>query len=54
MGKLKDAAAVAKEAIAVLPKSSSAYLMMGTVLAQTAQGVVEVRAWDVILYHREQ
>mmetsp|Transcript_15880 Transcript_15880/g.23218 ORF Transcript_15880/g.23218 Transcript_15880/m.23218 type:complete len:637 (+) Transcript_15880:2-1912(+) len=41
MGKLKDAAAVAKEAIAVLPKSSSAYLMMGTVLAQTAQGVVE-------------
>ena len=42
MGKLKDAISVAKEAVALLPKSTCAYLMMGIVLAQSSQGVVEV------------
>ena len=43
MGKFKDAIASAKEAIACLPRSSTAFCMMGKVLTQVPEGANEVR-----------
>jgi hypothetical protein len=42
VGKFKDAIASAKEAIACLPRSSTAFCMMGKVLTQVPEGANEV------------
>lgn len=43
LGKLRDAAIVAKEAYAAMPRSSVACLLMGRILAKSPQGGPEVR-----------
>ena len=43
VGKFKDAISTAKEAIAALPRSATAFCMMGKVLSQVPEGINEVR-----------
>jgi hypothetical protein len=43
VGKFKDAISTAKEAIATLPRSATAFCMMGKVLFQVPEGINEVR-----------
>eukprot|EP01038_Epipyxis_sp_PR26KG_P011855 gene11855-15861_t len=46
LGKLKDAVNISREAVTEFPRSSSAYLMMGSVFAKSTQGASEcIRAF---------